>query len=141
VLRAGQPLTLTVPTTALGGDGVGRAIMWAGALLQAPYRDMAAQRAVEPYGVYVAFFSYGSPASRYGLLAGRRIVEVDGQPTPDLDSFIAAVRNKRDREPVRLATVTWNNFTDVLTLKIDTTYWPAYEITRNGAGWQTRALE
>jgi C-terminal processing protease CtpA/Prc len=112
----------------LGGQGVRRALMWAGALLQAPYRDMAAQRAVEPYGVYVAFFAYGSPASRYGLLAGRRIVEVDGRPIPDLDSFIAAIRGKRDREAVRLTTVTWNNFTEVLTLKIDRTYWPAYEI-------------
>jgi S1-C subfamily serine protease len=153
VLREGRTLALDIPTVALDGRGVRRAAMWAGALLQAPYRDMAAQRAVEPYGVYVAFFAYGSPASRYGLHAGRRIVEVDGQPTPDLDSFIAAVRGKRDRESVRLTTVTWNNFTDVLTLKIDRTYWPAYEIRwldgcPDGAsgcpdpgGWRTQALE
>lgn len=141
VLREGKTVTVKVPTVAIGGEGVRRALMWAGALLQAPYRDMAAQRGVEPYGVYVAFFAYGSPASRYGLLAGRRIVEVDGRPTPDLDSFIAAVSGKRDREPVRLATVTWNNFTDVMTLKMDRTYWPAYEIRSNGDGWETRPLE
>jgi S1-C subfamily serine protease len=141
VLRDGRTVPVTVPTVALNGQGVRRAMMWAGALLQAPYRDMAAQRGVEPYGVYVAFFSYGSPASRYGLLAGRRIVEVDGQATPDLDSFIAAVKGKPDRASVRLTTVTWNNFTDVLTLKIDKTYWPAYEISSDGDGWQTQALE
>ncbi len=157
VLREGRTMVISVPTAALGGRGVRRAMMWAGALLQEPYRDMAAQRAVEPYGVYVAFFAYGSPASRYGLLAGRRILEVDGQPTPGLDSFIAAVSGKRDRESVRLTTVTWNNFTDVLTLKIDRTYWPAYEIrwalspcpdagvaaggcTESG-GWRTQLLE
>lgn len=128
VLRGGQPVTITVPTVALDGRGVRRALMWAGALLQAPYRDMAAQRGVEPYGVYVAFFGYGSPASRYGMLAGRRIIEVDNAPTPDLDAFIAAVRAKRDREAVRLTTVTWNNLTEVLTLKLDLTYWPTYEI-------------
>ncbi len=50
-------------------------------------------------------------------------------PTPDLEAFIAAVQGKRDRESVRLTTVTWNNFTEVLTLKIDRTYWPAYEIS------------
>ncbi len=82
ILRDGQTLSLEVPTVALGGQGVRRALMWAGALLQAPYRDIAAQRGVEPYGVYVAFFAYGSPASRYGLLAGRRIVEVDGRADP-----------------------------------------------------------
>ena len=129
MLRDGKTLSVTVPTVAVGGEGVRRAMMWAGALLQAPYRDMAAQRGVEPYGVYVAFFAYGSPASRYGLLAGRRIVAVDGRAVPDLDAFIAAVGGKRDRESVRLTTVTWNNLTDVLTLKIDRTYWPAYEIS------------
>ncbi|MCC7257493.1 MAG: trypsin-like peptidase domain-containing protein [Gammaproteobacteria bacterium] len=153
VLRAGRTVELDVPTVSLDGEGVRRAVMWAGALLQAPYRDMAAQRGVEPYGVYVAFFAYGSPASRYGLLAGRRIVEVDGHATPDLDAFVAAVRGRRDRESVRLTTVTWNNFTEVLTLKLDQTYWPAYEISwgeltcppahaalpdcEPGSGWRT----
>ena len=42
---------------------------------------------------------------------------------------------------MRLTTVTWNNFTDVLTLKIDKTYWPAYEISSDGDGWRTQALE
>ncbi|MCK6370068.1 MAG: trypsin-like peptidase domain-containing protein [Gammaproteobacteria bacterium] len=141
ILRDGAALRRVVRTTALSGRGVDRAVMWAGALLQAPYREMAAQRGVEPYGVYVAFFAYGSPASRYGLLAGRRIVEVDGQPTPDLDSFLAATRGRRDGDPVRLTTVSWNNFTDVLTLKLDPTYWPAYEIVRGSDGWGTQPLE
>jgi S1-C subfamily serine protease len=140
-LREGQPLAITVPTTALDGRGVRRAVMWAGALLQEPYREMSAQRGVEPFGVYVTFFAYGSPASRFGLRAGRRIVEVDGRPTPDLDSFVQAVRGRRDRESLRLTTVTWNNFTDVLTLKVDRTYWPAYEIRANGDGWHTLSLE
>lgn len=141
LLRAGQVRRLNVQTTALDGHGVRRALMWAGALLQEPYREMAAQRGVEPYGAYVAFFAYGSPASRYGLLAGRRIVEVDGQPTPDLDRFIAAIRGKQDRDAVLLTTVTWNNFTDVLTLKLDRTYWPAYDIRYDDGAWRTIPLE
>lgn len=128
LLRDGRVQALPLATVALGGSGVRRAMMWAGALLQAPYRDMAAQRAVEPYGVYVAFFAYGSPASRFELLAGRRITAVDGRPVPDTDAFIAAVRGRPDRAPVRLTTVSWNGFTDVLTLKLDQIYWPAYEI-------------
>ena len=51
---------------------------------------MAAQRGIAPYGVFVSFFFYGSPATHYGLYAGRRITEVDGQPTADLDAFIKA---------------------------------------------------
>jgi hypothetical protein len=37
------------------------------------------------------------PATRYQLLAGRRIVEVDGKPTPDLDAFIDAIKGRPDR--------------------------------------------
>ena len=44
ILRGGTVQTVTVPTVALGGAGVRRAMMWAGALLQEPYRDIAAQR-------------------------------------------------------------------------------------------------
>ncbi len=140
ILRDSKLQRLTVATTALDGRGVRRALVWAGALLQAPYRDMAAQRAIEPYGVYVAYFAYGSPASRYGLFSGRRIVEIDGQPTPDLDRFIALVRNRADREALRLKTILWNGTVEVLTMKLDRTYWPGAEIIDSADGWQRRPI-
>jgi C-terminal processing protease CtpA/Prc len=86
--------------------------------------------------VYIAFFSYGSPATRYGLWAGRRIVEVDDQATPDLQTFVDVVRGKKDRTSVRLKTITWNGAAEVITLKLDNQYWPAYEIRRTEDGWQ-----
>ncbi len=141
VLRNGKVEPISLTTVALDGQGVRRATMWAGALLQAPYRDMAAQRAVEPYGVYVSFFAYGSPASRFGLYAGRRIIEVDGIATPDMDRFLEIVANRADRESVRLTTVTWNNAVDVLTLKLDQTYWPVYEILYDSEGWHRTAVD
>lgn len=141
VFRNGQVQTLNVATVALDGRGVRRAIMWAGSLLQAPYRDMAAQRAVPPYGVYVSFFAYGSPAARFGLYAGRRIIEVDGVATPDLDRFVDLVGARSDRESVRLTTVTWNGAVDVLTLKLDQVYWPAYEIYYGADGWRRKAVD
>lgn len=140
IWRDRQVVALRVRTVALEGSGTQRAVIWAGALLQAPYRDMSAQRGIEPYGVYVAYFGFGSPASRFGLAAGRRIIAVDGQPTPDLDSFLAAVRDKQDRESVRLDTVTWNDSIEVLTLKLDQTYWPAYEIVHGADGWISKTL-
>ncbi len=97
---------------------------------------MAAQRGIEPDGVYVAFFSYGSPATRYGLWAGRRVVGVDDTPTPDLQSFVDTVAGKQDQASVRLKTVTWNGAVEVITLKLDNQYWPAYEIRRTESGWK-----
>ena len=135
VWRNGQEHELQIATAALSGLGIDRAVSWAGALLQNPHRPMAAQRGIEPYGVYVAFFSYGSPATRYGLWAGRRIVEIDDTPTPDLQAFVDAVASKEDQESVRVTTVTWNGAVEVITLKLDNQYWPAYEIRRGGDGW------
>ena len=97
---------------------------------------MAAQRGIEPSGVFIAYFSYGSPATRYQLWAGRRIVEVDGQPTPDLDSFIRAISGREDNASLRLRTVTWNGSVEVITMKLDNQYWPMYELRRTAEGWK-----
>lgn len=35
---------------------------------------------------------HGSPVHRYGLFALQWIVEVNGKPTPDLDSFVDATK-------------------------------------------------
>ena len=136
VWRDGEALELEIETVALDGVGIEWAVSWAGALLQDPHRAMAAQRGIEATGVYVAFFNYGSPATRYGLWAGRRIVAVDDTDTPDLQSFVEAVSGKEDQSSVRLKTVTWNGAVQVITLKLDTQYWPAYEIRKTASGWR-----
>ena len=135
VWRNGKAVDVDVETAALDGRGIDHAVSWAGALLQDPHRPMAAQRGIDPYGVYVAFFSYGSPATRYGLWAGRRVVEIDETPTPDLETFVDVIADKKDHESIRVKTVTWNGAVEVITLKLDNQYWPAYEIRRTENGW------
>ena len=141
VWRGQSEQTLDVATAELPGTDVDRLVEWAGATLQAPHRAMSVQRGIAPVGVYVGYFSYGSPATRYGLYPGRRIVEVDGVATPDLDTFLKAVTGRPDRSSVRLKTITWNNAPEVITLKLDKHYWPAYELTHSAGGWVRRALE
>ncbi len=141
VLRDGREETVEVATAALGGNDIDRMLLWAGAVLHAPHRAMAAQRGIEPDGVFVAYFAYGSPATRHKLFAGRRIVEVDGQLVPDLDAFVDAVRGRPDRSSVRLKTVSWNGSIEVITLKLDRHYWPAYELRRTADGWQRIAVD
>jgi len=141
VLRDGRELSVDVENTALGGRDIDRLLLWAGAVLHKPHRAMAAQRGIPPEGVFVAYFAYGSPATRYQLFAGRRIVEVDGRPTPDIDAFIAAVRGREDRSSVRLKTMTWNGSVDVTTLKLDNQYWPAAELRRTANGWERREID
>ncbi|MBV8496515.1 MAG: trypsin-like peptidase domain-containing protein [Gammaproteobacteria bacterium] len=141
VWRGAAEQAIEVDTAELPGTDVDRLVEWAGATLQAPHRAMSAQRGIAPVGVYVGYFAYGSPATRYGLYPGRRILEVDGVATPDLDSFLKVVTGRPDRSSVRLKTITWNNAPEVITLKLDKHYWPAYELTRTTAGWERRALE
>jgi S1-C subfamily serine protease len=140
VFRDGRELTESVPTVALAGEGIDRILLWAGALLQPPHRAISAQRGIDAEGVYVSYFGFGSPASRSGLYAGRRILAVDGQPTPDLDAFIGAVTGLGDRRSVRLNTVTWNDVAQVITLNLDETYWPPYELRRIDGEWQRHDL-
>lgn len=140
VWRNDEALELTVQTAALDGRGIDRAVSWAGALMQNPHRAMAAQRGISTDGVYIASFSYGSPSTRYGLWAGRRITEVNETATPDLEAFIHAVKDIQHRESVRVKTVTWNGTEEVITLKIDNQYWPAYEIRRDDSGWSRVGL-
>jgi pro-apoptotic serine protease NMA111 len=136
VWRNGAELPLDLDTVALNGRDVDRLVMWAGATLQAPHRALAAQRGQKPEGVFVSYYLYGSPASRSGLTPVRRIIAVDGQPTPDLDSFLAAVAGKPDRAPVLLKTLVRNDAVEVITLKVDTHYWPTYELKRTDSGWE-----
>jgi pro-apoptotic serine protease NMA111 len=37
--------------------------------------------------------------------------------------------------------VSWNDAVDVITLKLDRHYWPAYELRREGSGWRRSDLD
>jgi pro-apoptotic serine protease NMA111 len=141
ILRDGEEIVVPIGTVELDGIGIDRVVLWAGALLQMPHRALSAQRGIGPGGVYVSYFNFGSPASRSELFAGRRIVAVDGKPTPDLDLFLDAVRGLPDGESVRLNTVSWNNEPAVITLDLDNQYWPSYELRRNGYDWVRSAVD
>ncbi len=140
VLRNKKEQQIDVQTAALSGRDIDRLVFWAGAIFQTPHRALAAQRNTPAEGVFVAYFAYGSPASRYQLWAGRRVLDVDGQSTPDMDAFTRAIANRQDRSSVRLRTVTLNGASEVITLKLDNRYWPAYELKWTDAGWQRSTL-
>lgn len=141
VWRVNGEKDLTVNTAALSGNDLSRVVEWAGATLQAPYRAMEAQRGIAPEGVYVAYYQFGSPASHYGLVPGHRIVEVDGKPVANLDAFLRQVSGRPDRSSLRIKMLDWNDAPQVITLKLDRHYWPAYELDRTAQGWQRVSLE
>jgi S1-C subfamily serine protease len=92
-------------------------------------------------GVLVAFFNYGSPASRYGLMGGVRILEVDGKATPDLIAFLAAVQGRSAGASVRLKVRYWNDQTEVITVKPDLGYWPTVDFRKADGVWTRKVIE
>jgi S1-C subfamily serine protease len=142
VLRDGKTIELDVQTTALDGQGTDRVLMWAGTVLHAPHAALPSQRGIPPVGVYVAWYWYGSPAGHYGLRPTQRIVAVDGNPTPDLEAFLAAVKDKPDRGTVMLKLVDLDGRPSVMTLVLDLQYWPTYEIRHERDGsWRRVDIE
>jgi len=136
VIRTGQELTLKVPTVRYTGRGTDHIVQWAGALLQAPHRALAAQRSVSQEGVLVSFAWRGSPASRYGLSPLLRIIALDDEPVSDLESFLKLAKEREKQDSLRLKTVNLFGRESVITLKPDNHYWPTREIRWTDKGWQ-----
>jgi hypothetical protein len=135
ILRDGQEMGLIVAAVAHRGCGTDRVIHWAGALLQAPHHAAQIQRNLTATGAYISLYWYGSPASRSRLRAARCIVAVDGKPTPDLDAFLAAVRDKPSRASVRLKTLDLDDKVELITLRLDLDYFPTYELRFKAGAW------
>jgi S1-C subfamily serine protease len=136
VLRDGEEFTLDVGTVAQSGRGTNRFLFWEGTLLQEPHPAVSAQRGVEPGGVYVSWFWYGSPANRSHLRATHRIVEFDGIPIDDLDAFLAIASDRANGRAIRLKTLDLEGKASVVTLKPDPHFWPTSEIRRGPDGWE-----
>ena len=137
VFRDGAVLELPVGVVRYDGRDLDRAVIWAGVVLHEPHREVLSQQGLPDEGVYIAWYWYGSPAHRYHLRPTRRIVAVDDQPVPDLDSFLALVADKPDRAPVKLELEDLDGKRKVLSLKLDLAFWPTHELVRNGT-WHLR---
>ncbi len=140
VLRNGVVQSLTVPAVPIADGGTDRALIWSGALLQAPPRELAQQRGLPREGVYVADTRRGSPSERDGLRRTQRITAVDGQPTPDLDAFLSVTAEKKDGDSVRLRIESLEGKVRVVTLEVDLHYWPTQELRRTADGWVRQRL-
>ncbi|KAL2333242.1 hypothetical protein Fmac_014455 [Flemingia macrophylla] len=130
IFRQGQEVEIVVGTDVRDGNGTARAINWCGCIVQDPHPAVRALGFLpeEGHGVYVARWCHGSPVHRYGLYALQWIVEINGKPTPNLDSFLEVTKELEHGEFVRVKTIHLNGKPRVLTLKQDLHYWPTWEL-------------
>lgn len=84
---------VTVPADDIETD---HAVSFCGAILHRPHLAVRQQISKLHSEVYVSSRIRGSPAYQYGLAPTNFITHVNGQPTPDLESFISATRKIPD---------------------------------------------
>jgi len=139
IWRDGVEVTIAVPTVALNSHGIDRVVAWSGAIFHAPHRA-AREAGIESSGAYISYYSFGSPASRYGLFALQNIVAINDREISSLDTLLEEIERLDDRASARLRLRIWNGRESVKTLKTDHRYWPASEFVRSEGEWQRRDL-
>ncbi|GMH38408.1 hypothetical protein BSKO_06292 [Bryopsis sp. KO-2023] len=133
IFRDGGVMDVDVKLGFEPGMATDRLVHWCGAQLQAPHRAVRELGFLpEKSGVYVSRWHHGSPAQRYGLYALHWVTELNGVPTPDLDTFLEVARKLKDGSFVRVNLCHLETTKPkVLTLKLDLCYWPTWELTLN----------
>jgi S1-C subfamily serine protease len=132
----GKLHTAEVNTAKLIGQDIEQVFYWSGLFLHSPHRAAQQQGNVGQEGVYVASYSYGSPATRYGVFAMQRIVAIDGKAIDTTVDFINAVKGKKHQSTVLIKTLDFQNNAKVITLRVDNHYWPFFEMKYSDGQWQ-----
>ena len=151
VCRSGEILDVAVELSDASCLGTSRLTHWAGCILQNAHRPVAelgfaptftdpATGAETKLDVFISRWFHGSPAHRYGVYALHWVAEVNDRPTPSLDAFIEVVKHVADGEHVRLKLVSLQGRPKVLTVKLDTHYWPTWELRKREDGEWERVL-
>lgn len=135
LVRDGKVTQVEVSTVDLADRSVEDVLIWNGLVLHAPHWELMAQRGLEPQGVYVGLYYYGSPAQRYSVRATNRIVAVNGQPTPDLDAFLAVVQDLEHGESVKITMKDLEDQIVVRTMKVDKVYWGSARFLYEDGEW------
>lgn len=140
VYRDGERLEVSVGVRDLVDDQPSQALLFAGALIQQEHPEVAREAGIPARGVYVSWYYSGTPAQRYNLYYGQRVTSVNGQPVEDLDSFAEAVKGLEHGQAVRLGVETLQGRQGMLTLRVDTEWWPTLRIRLQDGDWVTEAL-
>ena len=141
VWRNSEEAKLSFDTVELGWEGLNEVLFWAGALIQEPQRGMAAQLAIEPQGVTIQHYTFGSPAHRYLLpIRFLQVTALDGHPVASLNEFAAAVDRLGDAPIVRVEGISSTGATRVATVKLDRRYWPGSRLRMAEGEWRRASL-
>ncbi|KAK1252746.1 hypothetical protein MKX08_003933 [Trichoderma sp. CBMAI-0020] len=144
VVRNCEEMHLQLPTVLADDMETHHAVSFCGAILHRPHLAVRQQISKLHSEVYVSSRIRGSPAYQYGLAPTNFITHVNGESTPDLDSFIAATRKIPDNTYFRIKAVTFDSVPWVITMKKNDHYFPTMEWIKDGnepCGWRRVTYE
>jgi hypothetical protein len=130
IFRKGKEIKVLVGTDVRSGFGSTHMVNWCGYVIQETH---SAVRSLgfwpdEGHGVYLSGFIPGSPSHRYGVSTAGWIVQVNGKPTPDLQTFVNVTKEFEHGDFVRVKTLDLDGISHVFALKQDLHYWPTWEL-------------
>ncbi|KAJ2557487.1 hypothetical protein EV175_001314 [Coemansia sp. RSA 1933] len=141
VLQGKMVRDVVVATDEDRGVDTQRLVHWAGAIVHEPHMAVGQQCRTLPSRVYVSYNTYGSPAYTAEIAPTSFITHLGDVETPDVDAFVAAVHGLRraDGEHVYVRLVGMDMIPEVVSVKINTHYWPTAELFRDPSepsGWR-----
>lgn len=136
IIRQKKEMNITVPTIETSTINTSHLVFWSGSIIQAPHFSVRQSMEKIPSEVFVTRKSAGGPANQYGIASNSFITHVNDKETPDLDSFVALVKDIPDNTYVKLRLVSFDNVPFATSIKINYHYFPTSELKRGPDGWK-----
>jgi S1-C subfamily serine protease len=156
ILRNGEEMEITLHPQPLLSECISRIVCWGGAVLQQTHSAVLEQTTPEfvrvskreditnpETAVYVSSIMYGSPAIG-NLRPVQWVLEVDGRKVRTLNDLVEVISNLKGRseeEYVRVRMMGRKGITSVVSVKLDSKFWPAWILERKGEQWVRTELE
>lgn len=157
VLRNGQEKEINIETTLLSSQHTAKLVCWAGAVVHQTHNSVLEQTTPEfvqvskregitnpATAVYVSSIMYGSPAIG-NLRPVQWILEIDGRKVRSLKDMIEVISSLNERDGnddyVRVRMMSRKGITSVVSVRLDSQFWPAWILERKGNQWVRTELE
>jgi hypothetical protein len=157
ILRNGEEKEITIQGRLMPSQCSSKILCWAGAVVHQTHSAVLEQTTPEfvrvskregmvnpETAVYISSIMYGSPAIG-NLRPVQWILEVDGLKVGTLDDMINIISNLKEREEgdeyIRVRIMGRKGITSVVSVRLDSKFWPAWILERKGEKWIRTELE
>jgi S1-C subfamily serine protease len=150
ILRKYEEKEITLHPRPQLSECISRIVCWAGAVLHQTHGAVLEQTTPEfvrvckreqitnpETAVYISSIMYGSPAIG-NLRPVQWVLEVDGHKVRTLDDLvdiIAGLKGRNEEEYVRVRMMGRKGITSVISVRLDSKFWPAWILDRKGDQW------